>query len=373
MYNYSIVKYILLLIVILSTLFLFQRTKKSEKIFVPNQTQVNRSEKVSVIAQNLDTPWEMVFISDKNILVTERKGAVSEINIQNGKKEMTFDIKGVKEIGEGGLLGMALDPDFRTNNYIYFYYTYEGEGDKTLNRIIRMKYENKSFSKEEVLVDNIPGASNHNGGRIKFGPDGFLYVTTGDAQDSSRAQDVNSLSGKILRITRDGRAAPNNPFNNLVFSFGHRNPQGLAWDGDNNLWATEHGRSGITSGLDELNKIEMGKNYGWPEIQGDETKEGMIIPMIHSGATTTWAPSGITYLNGSLFWSGLRGQTLYEGIIDVSKILLKEHFKNEFGRLRNVVVGPDNMLYITTSNHDGRGNPKKGDDKIIRIDPLLLE
>ncbi len=331
-----------------------------------------RVESLSVVAQNFDTPWSIAFLPSGNMLVTERPGKLNEISFKNGDKVATMTINNVKEIGEGGLLGVTLDPNYQSNNYIYLYYTYKEEDGKNFNRVVRVKYSKGSLGSEEILVNAIPGASNHNGGRIKFGPDKNLYITTGDADNPSQAQDKNSLSGKVLRVTTDGKAAAGNPFNNLVYSMGHRNPQGITWDKDGTLWETEHGRSGALSGLDELNKIESGKNYGWKIIEGDEVKEGLVTPVINSGATNTWAPAGIAYFNGNLYWGGLRGQALYKGVINGGNVNLSEHFKNQYGRIRDVVLGPDNMLYITTSNQDGRATPKSGDDKIIRIDPKSL-
>jgi glucose/arabinose dehydrogenase len=327
----------------------------------------------TVIAENLETPWSIVFLLDDSLLVTERPGRVRLID-SNGQlqAEPVAILKSVQEIGEGGLLGITLHPDFSTNNYVYLYYTYSGSGDDTFNRVVRMTYQNKQLKDEQIIVDKIPGSSNHNGGRIKFGPDGFLYIATGDAENPSQAQDINALGGKILRVTDEGQPVSNSPFNNLVYSYGHRNPQGLAWDNEGRLWAPEHGRSGVLSGLDELNLIEKGKNYGWPTIQGDGTKTGMETPKLHSGSSITWAPAGATFIKNSLFFGGLRGQALYEAIINGDKITLKEHFKGQFGRIRDVVLGPDNLLYITTSNKDGRGNPTESDDKIIKIDPKKL-
>lgn len=175
-----------------------------------------------------------------------------------------------------------------------------------------------------------------------------------------------------MRVTESGRAVANNPFNNKVFTLGHRNPQGLAWDSTGQLWSTEHGRSGVQSGLDELNLIISGKNYGWPTIQGNETRSGMVTP-IKNSESTTWAPAGAAFVDGSLFFGGLRGQTLYEAVLDNDTVTeVKEHFNSQFGRIREVVVGPDNMLYITTSNRDGRGSPQTNDDKILRINPAKL-
>jgi len=238
-----------------------------------------------------------------------------------------------------------------------------------------MTYKNGQLSDERIIVDNIPGASNHNGGRIKFGPDSYLYITTGDAQEPSLAQTKSSLAGKILRVTDEGKPTPGNTFDTMVYSWGHRNPQGIAWDKDGNLWETEHGPSGgsLGTGNDEVNFIELGKNYGWPEIQGNQTKEGMVTPVRNSTPQLSWAPSGAAFIGNSLFFSGLKGQTLYEAVIENNQITnFKEHFKGKYGRIREVIAGPDGMLYITTSNLDGRGRPNQGDDKIIRINPQKL-
>jgi len=333
----------------------------------------NGAPAATVVAGGLDTPWALAFLADGSMLVTERKGTVRLIDASGRlRTEPAATLAGVQEIGEGGLLGIALHPDFAANGLVYLYYTYSAQGGGTLNRVVRMTYAGGALANEETILDAIPGASVHNGGRIKFGPDGLLYIGTGDAGGSSSAQDTDSLAGKILRVTDGGQPAPGNPFGNEVYSYGHRNVQGLAWDGAGALYATEHGRSGSLSGLDEINRIEAGRNYGWPVIQGDETQAGMETPLRHSGSVT-WAPSGAAFAGGSLFFAGLRGETLYEAVILAGQVTqLKEHFPGAFGRLREVVAGPGGLITFTTSNRDGRGSPAANDDRVLRTDPADL-
>lgn len=337
----------------------------------PSETDPN-APLVSTVATNLDTPWGLVFLPDGSLLLTERSGNVRLID-SNGNliSQPVATISQVKEVGEGGLLGITLHPNFETNNFVYLYYTYSSTGENTLNRVVRMTYNNGTLSDEQIIVDNIPGASNHNGGRIKFGPDQMLYITTGDAGNPSQSQDRNSLAGKILRVTDDGKPAPDNQFQNRTYSYGHRNSQGITWDEEGRLWSTEHGRSGAQSGLDELNLIEIGNNYGWPTIQGTETQVGMVAPVLNSGSET-WAPGGAAYSDGSVYFTGLRGRGLYKAKISGNSADLTKHFDGEFGRLRDVIVGPDGMLYVATSNRDGRGSPADQDDMILRVNPTKL-
>ena len=321
-----------------------------------------------IIADNLEIPWEIAFLPDGDLLVTERPGRLLRI----GENRVAVVIEGVAHRGEGGLLGLALDPNFDENNFIYLYLTTESAGGLS-NQVERYRLSGTTLTEREVVIENIPGARNHDGGRIAFGPDGLLYITTGDAGTPARAQDVESLAGKILRVHADGTIPGDNPFNNAVYSYGHRNPQGITWNEDGQLWATEHGRSGALSGYDEVNKIEKGGNYGWPNIQGDERAEGMIGPQLHSGATETWAPAGIASLDGHLLFTGLRVESLYSANISSGVTEdLKRHLTGTYGRLRAVVEGPDGMLYILTNNRDGRGEPRSTDDRIIKIDPRSL-
>ncbi len=318
------------------------------------------------IVKNMDTLWALDFLPDGSLIFTERGGKVFAFN--SGKDtlpRMLAEFSEVASVGEGGLLGIAVHPRFTENNFIYLYHTY-GKNGELFNRVIRVKKSGDALVEKKIIVDAIPGAEVHNGGRIKFGPDGMLYIATGDAALSAHAQDISSLAGKILRINDDGTIPESNPFpNSAVYSYGHRNPQGLAWDSKGNLWATEHG----ASAGDEVNFILKGKNYGWPTIRGVQKSAGMESPVLESGSST-WAPAGAAVLNSSLFFTGLRGQALYE--IDIKTRSLKTHFKGQFGRIRDVVRGPDNFLYLLTSTRDGRGVPMKGDDQIIRINPWKL-
>ena len=340
-----------------------------EGIKTPQISPTEEGPDIQVVAENLQIPWEVAFLPNGELLITERPGRVLKI----GADKQVYEIQGVRHVGEGGLLGMALHPNFSSNRFVYLYLTSTSNGS-IVNRVERYRFENDSLTGREVILEGIAGASNHDGGRIEFGPDGLLYITTGDAQQPSLAQDTNSLNGKILRVQDDGSVPPANPFGNEVFSYGHRNVQGIAWDSAGRLWATEHGRSGVLSGLDELNLIEPGKNYGWPEIQGDETQSGMTNPVIHSGASETWAPAGAEFVNESIFFAGLRGATLYQARLSETNVTsLIKHFTQEYGRLRAVRLGPDGYLYISTSNRDGRGSTNEGDDKIIRVNPRIFE
>lgn len=329
----------------------------------PGITENKSGKSVEVVAQNLTVPWEIAFLPDGDLLVTERTGKLKRI----GKNNLTHTIEGVQHTGEGGLLGLTLHPEYQKNKYIYIYLTSRKAGGLT-NRVERYRYDADKLSERTTIIDNIPGASYHDGGRIAFGPDNQLYITTGDAGNESLAQDKASLAGKILRIKDDGSIPSDNPFGSAVYSYGHRNPQGLAWDDKGQLWSTEHGRSGAGSGFDELNIITKGSNYGWPAIEGDEAADGMVKPAAHSGANETWAPASLAYHNGSLYFGGLRGEALYQAVIENgSTVKLTIHYKGEFGRIRAASTGPDKNLYISSSNTDGRGDQKPNDDKILKI------
>jgi glucose/arabinose dehydrogenase len=334
--------------------------------------------KIETVAENLTIPWSIDWLPDGTALFTERNGNLRAI--QNGELLQEPLLTLGVGAGEGGLLGVAVDPDFEKNNYIYLYYTYT-EFVTTSNKVVRYQVDDKTVTEDKVLIDGIPGASYHDGGRIQFGPDGKLYITTGEAGNPDLAQDLNSLGGKILRINSDGTIPEDNPWKDSpIYTIGHRNPQGIDWDESGNLVATEHGPSGWRGvAHDEINLIIPGANYGWPDVIGDETADGLQNPILHTG-DDTWAPSGAEFYNedkipqwnGKYFVATLRGSHLHMIDFDLenNKVISHEKlFQDEFGRLRDVQTGPDGYLYILTSNQDGRGVPSYNDDRILRIVP----
>ncbi len=328
---------------------------------------------VQTIAEYLVIPWAVDMSEDGRLFFTERSGnlRVIENGVINPVPLYTFSPPFVST-GEGGLMGLALDRDFLSNGYIYLMYTL-GENGRLYSRVVRMRVKGNTAFEEEILLDRIPAGRIHNGGRIKIGPDGYLYITAGDAGIRDLAQDVNSLAGKILRIGTDGSVPSDNPFpGSPVYALGLRNPQGLAWNDRNMLYATDHG----DTAHDEINIILPGGNYGWPLVTGDEELEGydFITPVIQSG-NDTWAPASAAFVSsgprkGQLLVSMLRGSALMaiafseEGteVTNMERLL-----QDEYGRLREVYQAADGSIYLTTSNLDGRGRINFGDDKILRL------
>jgi aldose sugar dehydrogenase len=345
-----------------------QLIKLTEEVTKNAQTKPQTAELITV-AVNLSIPWDIAFLPSGEMLVTERSGNL--LVFKDGLQE-SIAISDVEHTGEGGLLGLALHPNFSSNNFLYLYHTRD-TGDGLINRVVRYEFRDKTLTNPQTIIEGIPGARFHDGGRIRFGPDNKLYITTGDAGEPKNAQDLNSLAGKILRVNDDGSIPENNPFGDAIWSYGHRNPQGITWDSEGRLWSTEHGRSGVFSGLDELNLIEKGANYGWPDSEGDKVLVDTKTPSLHSEASVTWAPASALFLDGSIFFGGLRGETLYEAVLSNDKVIeLRKHFAGVFGRIRTIVLGPDGMFYLTTSNSDGRGRLQPGDDKIVKIDPVIF-
>jgi len=329
----------------------------------------------TTVVGGLDAPWSMVRLASGSTLVSQRDaGDVLEV-VSGGAVRQVGVVPGVAAGGEGGLLGLAvLTPagSEPAGTWLYAYLTTSSD-----NRIVRFPLTGAAGSYalggvEEILV-GIPRAGNHNGGRIAFGPDGMLYATAGDAGDRSLAQDVDSLGGKILRLTPDGAVPGDNPFpGSPVFSLGHRNPQGIAWDRDGGLWASEFGQNT----WDELNRITPGGNYGWPVAEGVAGAQGMIDP-VAQWATEDASPSGLAIVDDTIFMASLRGERLY-GITDgvhvpagssalVGVIDAVPYLVGEFGRIRDVVAGPPGTAWILTNNTDGRGSPGTEDDRIVEL------
>jgi glucose/arabinose dehydrogenase len=360
-----VIAFILLLLIGIAVTQLENGNQDQPREPVPeeNENSSTQASEETVITEDLDVPWGIEFLPEGDMLVTERPGTLLRMERgQNGFTER-YQVEGVEHRGEGGLLGVEKHPNYTENNYVYLYMTTEVEGGLR-NRVVRYELNGTELSNPTTIIDGLPGAIYHDGGRIEFGPDSKLYVAAGDATNEDWAQDTDRLAGKILRLNSDGSIPEDNPFDNEVYTYGLRNSQGLVWI-DDQLWAIDHG----DTRHDELNRIERGENYGWPEIEADQNREGMRQPEIYAD-DTTWAPAGAAYTDGSIYFSGLRGQTLYEAEIEDGEVTnLNEHLDGEYGRLRAVELGPEGDLYVSTSNADGRGTPASNDDRIIRVDP----
>lgn len=339
--------------------------------------------RVETVAANLEVPWAFAFLPNGNLLFTERPGRVRLI--ENGKlrESPVYTVPDVEPSGESGLMDISLHPDFAANNFVYLSYAYSGDGKRV--RIVRYKFGGDAFAEPKTIIENISAAQYHAGTRARFGPDGKLYVTTGDATDRELAQQMNSINGKTLRLNDDGTIPPDNPFVNQpnvraeIWSVGHRNAQGLAWTANGAMFQTEHGPSGFdgAGGGDEVNFVEKGKNYGWAEISHTETKEGLISPLLEY--TPAVAPaSALIYkgnafpeFKGNLFFGNLRGESIIRVRLNGTNVAGQEPLlEYKFGRIREVGESSEGYIYFSTSNRDGRGKAAKEDDRIMRIVPV---
>ncbi|QPA53404.1 PQQ-dependent sugar dehydrogenase [Lysinibacillus sphaericus] len=312
---------------------------------------------VEVIAEQLHTPWS-IEKSDTALYVAERPGNIVKITEDVVERQQVLLKKDLSSAPEAGLLGFVLAPDFTTTYIAYAYYTYEEESAQ-FNRVVTLTLIDNKWQETDLLIDRIQSGTYHHGGRLKIGPDSKLYVTVGDATQPSLAQDLDALEGKILRLNLDGSIPNDNPFpRSYVYSYGHRNPQGLAWATDGTMYASEHGNAAN----DEINVIEKGKNYGWPLMEGTDKQQRMVTPLFTSGPSKTWAPSGITVVNDRLYVAALRGTAVLT--FDMSKHK-QDVLLSDFGRIRDVFMD-DSYLYFISNNTDGRGNPQPDDDKLYR-------
>ncbi|TDT33470.1 PQQ-dependent sugar dehydrogenase [Naumannella halotolerans] len=308
------------------------------------------------LTTGLTSPWGITE-RDGVLVMTERdNGTIISIDGESKTELATVDDVDTSS-SEGGLLGVEISP---AADALFVYYTAGSD-----NRVAKYPYSDGEITGDpEVILDQIPAGNTHNGGQLRFGPDGYLYVSTGDGGDTSNAQDTESLGGKILRITADGDPAPDNPFDNEVYSYGHRNVQGLAFDDDGRLFASEFGQDTY----DELNLITAGGNYGWPEVEGDGDDDGDYIDPLVTWSTDEASPSGLAYSHGSLWMAGLGGQRLWEIPTDGEEVEdPTAHFTDEYGRLRAVLATEDGIL-LGTSNTDGRGDPRSGDDRLMEVE-----
>jgi glucose/arabinose dehydrogenase len=340
--------------------------------------------KVETVASGLEVPWGIVWMPNKDLLITERPGRVRIVENGKLKSEPVFVVPDVEPSGESGLMDITLHPDFSKNQFIYLAYSYNKDGKRV--KVVRYRYAGGKFTEPKAIVEDVPGAPNHAGMRCRFGPDGKFYVTTGDATDWNLAQKMNTLAGKTLRLNDDGTIPEDNPFIKTkdarpeIWSYGHRNAQGLTWQpGSGLMFQSEHGPSsfeGKGSGGDEVNIVEQGMNYGWPVIHHTEKKDGMISPLLEyspacaPGSAAFYSGDKFPAFKGNLFVGCLRGKSIIRIALDGRKVIKQEYLlESVYGRIRAIEEGPDGFVYFTTSNRDGRGSPAKDDDRVLRLVP----
>ena len=340
--------------------------------------------RVETVVAGLEVPWSIAFTPDGRMLFTERPGRVRVFEGGRLRPEPLAVIPDVEPTGESGLMGLALHPQFAANHLLYLAYAYRAGGDERV-RVVRFRETSGGLAERKVIIEDIPAAQFHAGTRLRFGPDGKLYVTTGDATTREIAQRLDSLGGKILRLNDDGTVPPDNPFVGQqnarpeIWTYGHRNSQGIDWQpGTDLLFETEHGPSGFDGpgGGDEVNVVERGKNYGWPIIHHRESKPGLESPLLEytpacaPASGTFYRGSALPQFKGNFFFGCLAGQGLQRVVLDGRRVVSQERqLERQYGRIREVAEGPDGTLYFSTSNRDGRGRPARDDDRIMRLIP----
>jgi glucose/arabinose dehydrogenase len=346
--------------------------------------------RVETVASGLEVVWSIAFAPDGRIFLTERPGRVRVIEKNGLAGKPFFTVPDIEPSGESGLMGMALHPAFSENHFVYLAYAYRDKGDQRV-RVARYRETGETLTDAKTIIENIPASRYHAGTRLRFGPDGKLYITTGDATNQSEAQKLSTLAGKTLRLNDDGSVPADNPFANRqdarteIWTYGHRNAQGLDFQPETNLmFQTEHGPSlidGVSlfkrSGGDEVNIVERGKNYGWAKISHQMKHEGMETPLMEYSPAIAPA-SGMFYrgdafpaFKGNFFFGALKGQMIVRLVLDGRRVVSQDKLlEKQYGRIREVAEAPDGSIYFSTSNRDGRGSAAKEDDRILRIAPL---
>ncbi len=356
----------------------------NEQVFAANDEQQSTKYRVETVATGLEVPWAFAWLPNGDMLLTERPGRVRLIAGRTLQAEPVYVVPDVEPSSESGLMDIAVDPAFASNSFVYLAYAYDADGKRV--KIVRYRYADGKFAEPTIVIQDIPAAPNHAGTRARFGPDGMLYVTTGDATEWNLAQDNNSLAGKTLRLNPDGSVPTDNPFVGRegsrpeIWSTGHRNAQGLAWQpGTGLMFQTEHGPSqfeGRGGGADEVNIVEAGKNYGWPVIWGTRTQAGMEPPLLEYSPAC--APASAAFyggdqfpeFRGNFFFGCLRGTRIIRVVLDGRTVVRQENLlEGNVGRIREVAEGPDGFIYFSTSNRDGRGSPAAEDDRVMRLVP----